>query len=358
MERILCLIDSLGSGGAQRQMVGLSVLLKKKGYDVKVVTYFDVPFHLQYLMDNGVENECLECGRSLYKRLSKINRSIKEFKADVVISYLDTPNILSCLLKLYPRKWKLIVSERSLTQQLNIRERIKFFLYGRADVIVPNSYSQCNFIKKHYPRLSSKCQVITNFVDTDYFSPNPLMLINESLKIIGVGRVNDEKNIPLLINAIKLVLDQGYNVKVSWYGRRYPIFTTCANLIKQLNIEDSFEFREPSTDIVKAYQNSDLFVLTSLYEGFSNVICEAMSCGLPVIASDVSDNGVLVKNGENGFLFPSNDKDCLAEKIIKYYNLDSEQKKEMGRNSRERALKMFSSELFIEKYIQLFDIKK
>ena len=66
-KRILCLIDSLASGGAQRQMVGLAQLLKREGYGVKVLTYYDIPFYFQQLQDNGVDFEYVSCGTGLIR---------------------------------------------------------------------------------------------------------------------------------------------------------------------------------------------------------------------------------------------------------------------------------------------------
>lgn len=355
MKKVLCFIDSLGSGGAQRQMAGLATLLHEKGYNVKVVTYYDMSFYQSYIEQENIDYECLNSGRNIIKRFIGVVGAIKRFKPDIVISYLDTPNIIACACKIFPGSWRLIVSERSLTQNVGIRERVKFVLYRKADIIVSNSYSQNNYIIKHYPELSSKCKVVTNFVDTEQFSPPIEKSSNNPIRLIGVGRINDEKNIPLLINAINILNEKGYRVKVDWYGKKYPIYELCSNLVNKLNMEDTFKFHEPSLEIVKEYQTSDIFVLTSFYEGFSNVICEAMSCGLPIIASDVSDNGVLVKDGINGFVFPSNDKDKLADCIIRYLNLSEEQKTVMGKKSRERALSMFSPVSFVEKYIQLFD---
>ena len=355
MKKVLCFIDSLGSGGAQRQMAGLATLLHQRGYNVKVVTYYNMPFYQSYIERENIEFECINSGGNNLKRVFGVVGAIKRYMPDVVISYLDTPNIIACVCKLFSGSWRLIVSERSLTQKIGIRERVRFLLYRKADIIVSNSDSQNSYIIEHYPELSLKCRVITNFVDTEHFSPPIEKSSNNPIRLIGVGRINDEKNIPLLINAINVVNEKGYGVKVDWFGKKYPIYEICFNLIKKLNIEDRFKFHEPSLEIVKEYQNSDVFVLTSFYEGFSNVICEAMSCGLPIIASDVSDNGVLVKDGINGFVFPSNDKDKLADCIVRYLNLSDEQKTEMGKKSRERALSMFSSISFVEKYIQLFD---
>ena len=76
MKRILCFVDSLVAGGAQRQLVGLAVLLQQKGYVVKVITYHNIPFYLPYLNENKVDCENLLCGKGLFQRLRKIHKAI------------------------------------------------------------------------------------------------------------------------------------------------------------------------------------------------------------------------------------------------------------------------------------------
>ncbi len=353
-KRILCLIDSLASGGAQRQMVGLAVLLKEKGYAVKMVSYFDIPFYRQYLKDGGVEYESLLCGKSLFSRLLAIERAIKHFRPDVVISYLDTPNILACILKIRKRDWKLIVSERNTTQKRSFREHIKFFLYKFSDIVVPNSYSQGDYIIDHYHYLKDRCFVITNFVDTVTFSPANNHISGEVLRIIGVGRIIKQKNIPLLIEAAKTIVDKGYRIRVDWYGDEFDSYSDCMTLIERFNLK-CFKFHRPCAPIYEKFHESAIFVLPSLYEGFPNVLCEAMSCGLPVIVSDVCDNSKIVAHNINGFIFQSNKKDKLVDCIASYISLLPSQKKEMGEKSREMALKFFSSETFVSRYISIIE---
>ena len=354
-KRILCLIDSLASGGAQRQMVGLASLLQEKGYELKVVTYYDIPFYNSFLEEKGVNYESLQCGKGLFSRLSAINRAIKEFMPDVVISYLDTPNIIACILKSKNRNWKLIVSERNTTQQLSLRERIKFFLYRFANLIVPNSYSQGEFISKKYPGLKKKCHVITNFVDTIAFSPSEEIKPSKTLRIVGVGRVSKQKNIPVLIKAVKDLIDRGYDIRVDWYGKRFGSYDECSALIELYNLK-MFKFHEPFNPITEKYREADLFVLPSIYEGFPNVLCEAMACGLPSVVSNVCDNGRIVEDGVNGYLFPPNSQEKLVEAIISFINLTHVQRLSMRRKSREYALKAFSSESFLTKYVDLIEI--
>lgn len=354
-KRILCLIDSLASGGAQRQMVGLASLLKSAGYPVKVVTYYDIPFYRPQLQEKGIEYEYMACGAHLLNRLHKIGKAIKQFRPDVMISYLDTPNILASLLHIANKnRWKLIVSERNTTQALSRREKIKFALFRFADIIVPNSFSQGDFIAKHYPQYVDKCHVITNFVDTEIFSPVAKETDSDVLHIIGVGRILKQKNIPMLIEAIHIILEKGCNVRVDWYGEKFDTYNECMQLIRQYSLEGVFEFHEPCNNIIEKYRESDLFVLPSIYEGFPNVLCEAMSCGLPVIATDVCDNGRIIKHEGNGYLVPSGDTRKLADRLLQFIELSPIQRRAMGNISRSTAVDLFSKESFVKKYIELF----
>lgn len=354
--RVLCLIDSLSSGGAQRQMVGLAGLLKMEGYEVKVVTYYDFPFYLPQILESGVDYEYLPCTTGLIDRFFKIGSTIKQFKPGCVISYLDTPNILSCLLhSFHKREWKLIVSERNTTQILSIRERMKFALYRFADYVVPNSYSQAEFIAKYYPNYTNKCHVITNFVETEVFTPIENKKFSRTLRIIGVGRIAEQKNIPMLIEAIKIVHERGYDVHVDWYGSKFETYDICFQLIKQYHLESVFMFHDTSSNIIRKYQESDIIVLPSNYEGFPNVLCEAMSCGLPVIATDVCDNGRIVHNNENGYLILSGDTMNLAQKLIQFMELPIEKRRAMGEKSRKLSVTLFSKVSFVEKYVKLIE---
>lgn len=356
MKRILCVVDSLSSGGAQRQMVGLATFLKENKYVVKVVTYYDLPFYKTILDESEVENEVLNCGVGPFSRLFKLGIAIKKFEPDVVISFLNTPNILTCILKVIQRRWKLIVSERNTTQELSLGERAKFYLYRFADAIVSNSYSQEDFICTHYPKLARKSTVITNFVDTNMFSPSNSRNINDQLRIIGVGRIAPQKNIPILIEAVRSVVESGYKVRVDWYGKKFEAcYEECMKMIELYGLKEIFRFHEPFNPIVEKYRDSDLFVLPSIYEGFPNVLCEAISCGLPVVASDVCDNGRIVHNGKNGFLFPSGDIERLRDCILSFYMMNQEDREVISAENREYATQNFSATSFVRKYIHLIE---
>ena len=353
MKRILCLIESLGSGGAERQLTGLAVMLKQQGYDVEVWYYVKKEFYLPFLQKNDVKARYLPEAHNSRRRFFVLKKLIKDYCPDKVISYTASPNMILCLIKWIGGRFRLVVSERTTTQRLNKRERIKFFLYRRADVIVPNSHSQANFIAKNFPHLMPKVKVITNYVDTDKFSSsNMLRPIHDVTRMICVGRLVPPKNLPRFVEAIVKVVRAGYKLHVDWYGQdlQDEYSRQVHEKVKDNGLEEFFSFHQPSDTIEEEYRKSDVFCLPSLYEGFPNVLCEAMSCGLPVLCSRVCDNPNIAREEENGLMFDPMDIDDMAATIERYLGLSLDVKVGMGKKSREIALSMFSKDRFIQEY--------
>ncbi len=356
MKRILCLIESIGSGGAERQLTGLATMLRRQGYEVELWYYVKNEFYLPFLQENGVVGRYLPDAASAKMRFFALRKHIMAYHPDTVISYSTSPSMITCLLKLLGAKFNLIVSERNTTQQLDLRERLKFLLYRWSGHIVPNSQSQATFIGEHFPNLSRKVNVITNFVDTEKFSPAKEALPeHEVTEMVCVGRLTPQKNLPRFIGAIGKVVGDGYRIRVDWYGQSFDsgYREECDKAIVNHHLEDVFVFNAPSPNIQDEYRRADLFCLPSLYEGFPNVLCEAMSCGKPVLCSRVCDNPHIVSEGENGYMFDPLDVGEMASTIEHYLDLDRGKREKMGVRSRELALEMFSEQIFIQKYISI-----
>ena len=266
--------------------------------------------------------------------------------------------MITCLLKLLGVKYNLIVSERNTTQQLNAREKLRFMLCRWANHIVPNSQSQASFIDKNFPRLSNKVRVITNFVDTEKFVPSKEPhKTTDVTRVICVGRLAPQKNVLNFIDAVSKVVRLNNNVRFDWFGHNFgdAYVKCCYEAIDKLGLSDYFEFHPATSDVINEYQKSDVFCLPSLYEGFPNVLCEAMSCGLPVLCSRVCDNPYIIEEGKNGLLFNPKDAEDMANKMLYFCKLPVEERYNMGKRSLEIAKKKFSKELFIQKYMDLIE---
>lgn len=357
MKKILCLIDGLGSGGAQKQLVGLATLLKIKGYDVTFVWYHNKDFFRPVLEENDITCIKLSSGQKFLK-IWEIAKIIKKNNIDVVISYLGGPSITSCLLKAFGLKVKVIVSERNTTQKLTLYNKMKFFLYRFADKIVPNSYSQERFLKLHYPNYSKKIITITNFVDNEKYKVREDWILPDSFNILTVGRINPQKNLINYLYAVKKVKGNGTKVKFHWYGRHdkdSEYWEKVQNLYKELQLEDILTFHEPDYEIKKRYYAADALLLPSIYEGFPNVVCEAMSSGLPILCGKICDNADIVEEDENGYLFDPLDIDDISKKIMSFCSLSEKEICRFRQKSREFAIRKFDKKQFVDSYIKLIE---
>ena len=360
MKRILLFIDSLGAGGAQRQLVGLAVMLKRRGYAVKVVTYYDHPFYKYILDDDGCEYECLNVNSKLC--LPRLVGCIKRFRADVIVSYQTDPNALACLAAAMTGV-KLIVSERNTHLSIGLKDKIIFQLYRLADRVVPNSYSEGDFICSNFKFLKHKVTVISNFVDLKLFTPKEPAICRPR-RILVVASVKASKNTKRFIRAVSLAKERGTDIDVTWYGvnpadNDLPINVRyaedCVKMINDLGLTNCMRLLPKRQDIQAAYRETDIFCLPSLYEGTPNVICEAMASALPVAASRVCDNAHYVKDGSNGMLFSPDDIDGMADVLVKMSAMPDDELQLWGRRSREFAESLCASETFVNKYIKIIE---
>ena len=152
MKRILCLIDTLGMGGAERQMIGLALFLKQNGYHVDLITYCEHDFYSELVQKYVIGSITLHTKNNKWSKLYAIRKYIKETGGyDWMIAYKDGPTIIGCILKMFGGKFRLIASERNTTQCLSLKDKVKFFLYRWADYVVPNAYAQEKFIRTNFP---------------------------------------------------------------------------------------------------------------------------------------------------------------------------------------------------------------
>ena len=357
MKKVLCFIDSLGAGGAQRQMAGLAIALKERGYDVTVVFYHEEMFFAESLLSSGVSYVYLRKAERNLTRLLYVALFFRKMKPDVVVSYLDTPNICSCFSKFFNRSFKLVVSERNTTQCTGKNEKIRFNMFRIADYIVPNAYAQGDYIKQTFPFLTQKIFIIPNFVNLHLFFPyyHQRSAIPE---IIVVATIWPSKNTMGFIDGIEALIKKNYKFHVNWYGKdlaNIDYFNKCQRKIEEKGLSNYINLLEKTDKIDDCYRHADIFCLPSFYEGTPNVICEAMASGLPVLCSDVCDNSRYVSDGENGFLFNPNDANDIAKAIAKMIDIGDNDYMSFCKKSRMIAEEKLSKERFINDYIKVIE---
>ena len=357
MKRILLITENLGSGGAERQISGLAVMLTKAGYPCRLITYFENQFYESYLQRNGVDYEFVPELANKNTRVIKAAKYVCQYKADVVISYLPSVNQTLCLSRIF-FKAKLIVSERNNNTCITRNDKIRFNLYRMADVVVPNSNSQGEFIRRNFPFLANKVYPIINFVDVNRFTPAEKPVHNEVLRIVTVARYTQQKNVLIYLKVVRRAKELGLNVHFDWYGdKKYnaAYYAEVEQLYRQLDIADYLSIWNPNQKIEEEYRKANIFCLPSLFEGYPNVIVEAMSCGLPILCSRVYENPYIVEEGVNGFLFNPQRVDDMVDAIKKMITLSAKERSEMGKRNRELCLKRNTEEIFLKSYVELIE---
>ena len=174
-----------------------------------------------------------------------------------------------------------------------------------------------------------------------------------------VGRRNPQKNIIGFLRALKKVKYSQLSLSIKWIGdidlAHKSYNETCLQLVEKWGLADIIHFYSATPHILSEYQQCDAFCLPSLFEGFPNVICEAMSCGKPIICSNICDNPYIVKDESNGYLFdPLSDEDIYLA-LKRFCQKDFKCRQKMGENSRNIAINLFSQNRFLKKYVQLIE---
>lgn len=357
--KILCVIDSLGSGGAQRQLVNLAVGFKEKGYDVSFLVYHSINFFIELLDENEIQvHEIIEA--NYLKRLMKMRRYIRSGGFDSVLSFLEAANFICEFAGLPWRKWKLVVGERSANPNILKSFKLRAFRWFHvlADSVVANSHENIKMVRKINPFLSArKCHVIYNTIDFEKWKPNAKnyqFKKDGRLNLIVVASHQYLKNLNNLVEAVYLLeCEEKENLRINWYGG-VSADNSKEAAIKKINeyqLNTNFSFYDPIAHIHQQVNKADAVGLFSFHEGLPNVICEGMAIGKVVIASKVSDIPRLISN--NKLLSNPSCSQSIFNSLKYLLQLNKLDFEKEGNKNRMLAKKIFNKEKIIQNYLEL-----
>ena len=205
-------------------------------------------------------------------------------------------------------------------------------------------------------------RVIPNGVDTRRFAPRPdqrrdardcLGLLADSFVIGTVGRMVPIKDHPTLLLAAELLVGRGVDVRVVLAGSGPELARNQQRVESSAALSGRVRFLGGSDKIPDVLNALDVFVLPSLCEGMSNTLLEAMSSGLPVVATRVGGNPELVEDDGSGWLFSAGDPMDLAVRLERLAH-DTELRKRFGAAARQRAVAQFSLDRMVADYRKLY----
>jgi sugar transferase (PEP-CTERM/EpsH1 system associated) len=205
-----------------------------------------------------------------------------------------------------------------------------------------------------------KVLTILNGVDVDAYSPQPAKDIfsfstapASAIKIGIVARLNEVKDHLNLLNACKVLTGFTDDFQLIIVGDG-PLRTQLEAEAQNLQINGSILFTGTRNDIADILNELDIYVLSSISEGTSMTLLEAMACELPVVATNVGGNPEVVMDGETGFLVPPKNPEAFAERLLLLIK-ERELRSTMGRAGRSRVLRHFSIAQTADKYERIYN---
>jgi glycosyltransferase involved in cell wall biosynthesis len=205
-----------------------------------------------------------------------------------------------------------------------------------------------------------KIDVIANGIELDRFCPlgNRSVLrtahgIPRDRFVIGnIGRLDPVKNHESLIRAVYGLKQRGRRPYLLIVGEGQSR-AALENLTERLDLKEDVCLYGFSDRVPELLNCMDLYVQSSLYEGSSHTLVEAMACGLPVLATDVGGTADLFEEGREGFRFKPREENVLLELIARIQD-NPQLRKTMGLQARDRARKLFSVEMMVQRYEHLY----
>ena len=333
--KILVSCGTLMSGGAERVLSVLSKSFADNFDEVVYLTWIDAPDF--YPLDSRINRICVEreCGsKSNIKKALWFRKHIKRSDYSLILSFLEPFNVLICLV-LAGVRIPIIVADRNDPRWVwngLIQRNLRLLAYRKAKQIVCQTENNRSYYKGSYLKKST---VIYNPIFLPESYKGKALKIPKERRFVSVARLDDQKNLKMMISAFARFHGYHTNYTLTIYGEG-PCRSELEELIKNRNLEDCVFLPGAKQNVWDLILNAECFILSSWYEGMPNALFEAMCLGLPCVSTRVSGAKDLIENGKNGLLVDLNDIQSMT-KSLNIIAEDKQTRTELGKN----AVKVF-----------------
>ncbi|HEY1983868.1 MAG TPA: glycosyltransferase [Terracidiphilus sp.] len=360
--RIAYVLNSLGVGGTERQVLSLAGRMAARGHAVTLLV----------LRGSGPEDWTtshevmrLNMRKTPWSFFSGLRHGVehwRRFRPDVVHSHNFHGNILARLMRVVCPAPKLIATIHNVYEGGWPR----MISYRLTDGWSCVTTAVCAAAAQRYVRMKAvprrKCVVLTNGIEVGGFMPDAgrrtamrgQMGVADEFVWLAAGRVTAAKDFPNLMQAFGKVWSASPRTRLwmaggAGVGERKPEYSAFCTVHGAMNCVRSLGVRDDMAALLDA---ADGFVLSSAWEGMPLALGEAMAMGKPVVATDVG--GVRELVGEAGVLVAAKQAETLAEGMLSVMLRSPEQREAMGRAARERISKDFSMDAKADEWERLY----
>lgn len=304
-KKIIIIFRDMGLGGIQRKIIDIIEIIQKKHPEFDIVVCLR---HFKGIFLKKIPKDITVISPSINSSLPHFDSvlfsfwmiyTILKFNPTHILSFMDFCSIstLNALQMLFWKKSiKVSIGEDILTskfiQNENKMPKIRFklikFFYPKANkILVQTKIQKDDLVKILGKKNSSKIIISPNWLSLG-FPPKSIISKTRPTDIVFIGRIEPQKNLPKLINVVKLVSEKypNLNVKIIGSGSQLKIIK---KLIKKQRLENIISILPPTIHPEKFYQESKIFLLTSDFEGFPLTLMEAISCGCYPIVNNIPE---------------------------------------------------------------------
>lgn len=354
--KVLMVVASVGGGGAERVAVQLANMFSSKNNDV-LICYWNEK-DKEYSIDESVAVQKISNRLKVFS-LAKI---IDSFKPDILLSFTDVSNVTCYFAKLIARENVTHIStihsdlrERDRNLKISIKRLLLRTLHKHAcnssQEIVTVSEGARLSLSEYYNINIDKLKCIYNPVLNDIGSSlNNIIFPSKTLKIVAAGRLTQAKNYPLLLTVARKLVNKGVDFSLDIYGEG-ELWSDIENQIFNDGLSNHVKLQGFVPDLSDRLKDYDVFLMTSSWEGFGNVLVEALYSGLRVISTDCpSGPREILVDGMFGNLIALDSPDSIVDVIV---NRDFELN--IDKASLNKHLNKFTLKTVGEEYLSLFD---
>lgn len=372
IKKIAFFLPSLEGGGTEKNAINLFKNIDRQEYDVSFVLAEKKGEFLK-LVPKEVKIVDLETKTKAYfKVFLKLIKYFRKETPDILVSAFPHFNIMCLVAKIITgSKTKIIITEHlgiftlPKTASSRINSFVSRFLlpfcikifYPKSDAIICVSIGVSGDILKIVKK-QINLSVIYNPIDINEIKKlaeepfdDSWFVVTKTPIIIMTGRLNKQKDYPTALMALKII-NEKKEARLVILGKGKEK-NNLKELVSKLGLNDKVLFLGFKDNPFKYIKHSSVFVLSSLSEGFGNVLVEAMACRIPVVSTDC-DFGPreIIENNKNGFLVPIKNPIAMAEAVLKILN-NSDIKNNLIEEGEKRA-EDFSAEKITKEYENIF----
>jgi glycosyltransferase involved in cell wall biosynthesis len=351
--KILQVITSLQTGGAEKIVTELSLALIRKGHKVDVAVFngIDTSFK-KFLLNNGCRVICFSKNGNPYNLLNifRLCRIMSDY--DIIHTHNTSPQFFAAIANIFSHR-KIVTTEHSTNNRRRNKKWLRFidkWMYRQYDSVVCISNIAKEKLDTYLKDSKVNTCTINNGVDVGkFYNATPIRELRKEndFVITMVAGLKEAKDHDTLLRAIALLPDE-YKLWLVGDGVRRNVLE---NLVNDLNIKDRVSFMGFRDDIPSILKTADVIVMSSHWEGLSLSNIEGMSSMKPFIASDV--NGLREVTKGYGILFPHQNAEALAE-AIKHLHDDTNFYNNVASDCYERA-KQFDISYMVDSYEHIYN---